>query len=724
MKPRISLATVGKAVVASALVAGFAVVAPLTAHASLVANAYFVAPPTTIGSDHTAIPGLVGGNDCTNAAQPCATILHALVEQGFINPGGTLNPGNVINVAKGTYPPHPAIAPTTAAGNDNVTILGVTAKKNVIPINSASSSALVDLSAVSNVTISNLGIAKVAGTFATFGVRVSNAGTTQNLTNDLITAGSSTPTGVAVFNGADLVMTGTALAPSLCTSTVKGSLAGGWIGTQNMKVSAVPKCAGAPLSFPQTVEITSGPNTAAYTANLSASKKTITILKTPAGPGPAISSGGKISWGTSTSAYGTTGVSCSGAGTTCELSANTVTGGGGVQDNPIGIAVTSGAKASVSGNSVVNNTDTVDPVAAGQDGIGIAIGTGAPGGNAAAGTSVGVANFGTGTATGTGNTLTGNDNGIVAVDDPTALTVYSVQIAGNTVGSTSVGIATVAWGLNPGHSVTDQGNNANGTLLGVGIAEVGDVGQTVGGSNSTLGNHADGNGVGLALETLNPGGITNASDTIQFNEMSGNLAFGALVEGKNLFPEFQGPVAPANQGVSTLKNNTWSGNGTTTQAFGANVADFGSVAGPGAGTCAACVLGASVPAGTVPTSLTITNTGATVTIAQGEILTINGPSFGNPLAPNSAQFYVKSNTVLPANVPTSVPVSADVPVKDTPFSVIPSGTSAVNTKPGAPGGAGQAYGSGAMANSCSPFIGGSATLNTGTSTPIGGYYAC
>ena len=130
-------------------------------------------------------------------------------------------------------------------------------------------------------------------------------------------------------------------------------------------------------------------------------------------------------------------------------------------------------------------------------------------------------------------------------------------------------------------------------------------------------------------------------------------------------------------------------------------------------------LAADVPAGSAPTSFQVTTSGATnYTIPMGTILNVGGAVYGNPLSPNTGDFYVAANTVIgPGSTPTSVPVTSLVASLDTPIAVINVGNtfsadtlaSAVSTNVYA-------------TNSCAPSIGGSATLNAGSSNAF--YYAC
>ncbi len=108
MRMRIPLAVWAVAVVS--LVAGFLAITPQVASAA--PNAWYV---TTTGTDNN--------NTCANQARPCATISHALIEQGLSNSTGT------IHVAAGTY--NEQLSITNA--NDKVKLVGAGAGTIVQP---------------------------------------------------------------------------------------------------------------------------------------------------------------------------------------------------------------------------------------------------------------------------------------------------------------------------------------------------------------------------------------------------------------------------------------------------------------------------------------------------------------------------------------------------------------------------------------------------------------
>jgi hypothetical protein len=349
---------------------------------------------------------------------------------------------------------------------------------------------------------------------------------------------------------------------------------------------------------------------------------------------------------------------------------------------------------------------------------------------------VGVSGFGTSGVSGTGNTLSGNDSGIVVADNGSS--AMAVQVSGNTVSSPRDGIAVTGFATAANGSATVEANAATGAQTGVGLELRGDSGQTVGGASQPLGNTVSGYDVGLALETYcadsasSCGGapVENQGDTIAFDSFTGNLAFGVLVEGPSLLPEFVSPPAAptftqsgASLGVNIFQNDIWTGNGATSAMLGANVADFGETT-ERAGPSGALTLGAAVPAGSVPGTITVTNpTASPVTLAKGAVIRVGGPVFGNPLALREATFYVSATTVLAATSTASVSVTSVAAQLDTPVQAIAAGA-AIVTKTVTPGATAQTYGTGPTANSCTPSTGGSATLDTGTSSAGGGYFAC
>jgi hypothetical protein len=326
------------------------------------ANAYYVAPafPIGIGNDAN------GANDCLNVAQPCATIAQALKEQAKTNPGGL---GNVITVAKGKYPPGQGAVVLGAVNND-VTIAGPNAKRTIVPIAGLSANkALIDLSATTGVTISGITF-RAYGVSPTFGVLGPNAPGAATLAQDRLSTGA-TATGVEESGGAgaQLIVTGTTLLSSLCLSPAKSSLPAGWRPPANLKVH-VPGCAGGPTQFPQKVTITTPGGVITAQASLPSHTKGL-VLSAPSAR-LAVARGATVAFSASAPAYGQKGIECSG-GATCVISGDTVSAGGTVVDDPVGINVTDGAVATVEGTTVTGNTDTSDPVSdpgQGLDGIG------------------------------------------------------------------------------------------------------------------------------------------------------------------------------------------------------------------------------------------------------------------------------------------------------------------------------------------------------------------
>jgi hypothetical protein len=316
--------------------------------------------------------------------------------------------------------------------------------------------------------------------------------------------------------------------------------------------------------------------------------------------------------------------------------------------------------------------------------------------------------------------VSGNDIGIEAAFNP-AGGASAVTINGNTVSGLTTGVALANVGEGA-QTVQLEANSISGSAGGAGLALSGVIGQTLGGANSALGNNISGNGVGVAF-VPGAGPAEDQGNTFEHNNVSDNLAIGVSLSGDATPPEFQGPYPTPGSEPNIFTANIWTGNGDTSEAAGANVLD--AAASTVANTVGAPVLtlAADVPAGTTPTSFSISQSGATdYTIPMGTILQVGGASYGSPLSPGSANFYVAANTVIgPDTGPaTTVAVTDLVPTLDTPFTIINAGNvfsvqtlnSVASTN---------VYGT---LNSCKPDIGGSATLNAGSSIPVDGYYAC
>ena len=728
----------GKLMAAAAVVAGLTgVVAAGTASATQAANAFYVAQN---GSDG----GGSNSNTCVNPKLPCATIQHALDEQAAINPWTSADPapGNVINVAKGTITEGAVTCDAPAfpnSANNDVTIIGAKEKKVFIHITGVSANAsLFDLSGCVGATVEDMEIINHGAPI----VPVNGSGVLLclNDTANSIHLLGGEPSGVveACPNG---TLSNSVLEPTLCSTLSKpgpditGSLAEGFNLPASLRVKKIPACAPGDTGF-----VTINGNEFAYA--VSASKNTIVLTALISGvSGVAVASGTAVEFGSSVAAYTQTGDVCVGPNSTnCIVENNIITGGGAALNAPIGILVSDSATATVTDNTVTGNTDV------NGKGIGIAVVPYTDGDNAG-NTTIGITE--SLVPTGSGNSVSGNDTGIEAAFNPAGgFGASAVTINGNTVSGIDSGVIIANSGVNPTDNVAQfEANTVSGTSSGPGLTLAGDTGLTIGGISSTFGNSIDGNGVGVVFApgpALTGGSLGN---TLEHNDVSNNLAIGVELSGCSTPEEFGGPFpgpagpancagAPGGSGSqpNLLTANTWSGNGTTSQAFGANVLDSANdavnpIAAP------LLTLSADVPAGSNPTSFTITtNSVSNYTIPMGTILNLQGPTnplckegpaapgcdFGNPTSPNTSNFYVMANTVIaPGLVGTSVPVTDLVASLDTPFTVINTGTAIAQSK----------LASAASTNvytldTCKPDIGGSATLNAGSSTPVGGYYAC
>jgi hypothetical protein len=303
--------------------------------------------------------------------------------------------------------------------------------------------------------------------------------------------------------------------------------------------------------------------------------------------------------------------------------------------------------------------------------------------------------------------LTNGSTTLSHVDVTSAYTADGILCSGSTTGCT----------------ITQSSVNGGGSSLSkTGIMLQGVTGQNIGGSTLALGNHVSGNGIGIDV-TSGPGPTPSTANLIEHNTITGNIAFGVVIGGGGSVPEFGGTTA--NSAPNSLVGNVWSGNGSTSQAQGANVVDFPENAETAYGTTV-FTLGSSLAATTVPTSLSILQNGSgAVTLAPGTILRTGGSSYGNPLAPNAATFYVKSSTSVAAgSTPTSVPVTEIAPSLATTFASIPAGSVVAAATVGPGSGPSSTYTSNGPSPCVSPSFSGSSTLDTGTSLLSGGYFAC
>jgi hypothetical protein len=352
-----------------------------TAHAAT-SNNFYVAPAGDGGND--------AGNNCTLQAKPCATIEHAIVEEGIVTPGAV---GSVINLSSGTFD---STSDTMFAGltasNDNVTITGAVPKikKNgkvgklkptIVAPQLCTSLGTVDegidsgqqamvvfdaptgttAGSIEGVTVENIVLdgAGVAGgtcgsesTGYSAGV-IDTDGQENSVVGDTIESG--TTYGILTDDGGSTSIISNILTPVLCTTTVTGPNTGlnaGWTTPENLKVKAFPKCA-------QFIESGHGAatgvfiNGVGYCVTTSATKNTLVITGTPTPADPCATTGGApieesgglevatgstVIYNTSVAPFTQYGIACdspvesadnaASEATDCAISDNTVTGGG------------------------------------------------------------------------------------------------------------------------------------------------------------------------------------------------------------------------------------------------------------------------------------------------------------------------------------------------------------------------------------------------------------
>jgi len=624
MKSRTFVATVGKAVAASALLTGvLGLAGSIAAHAtSPTAVQEFVAP---------AADGGVDAGSCTLASAPCATINYALAQEATNAPGST---GSVINLSKGTFLGAAGSFNGIATQNSGVTITGASDKKTIIEPTAcgqlttitgtspeAGGSAMVafntgvDGVTVENVDLNGAGVSTCAG--YTAGAIITDGTTGDAIVNDVVQSGATF--GILTDDNADSTVISNVLSPVLCSAKVTGPNTGlnaGWTSPANLKVNKIPSCA-------QFVESGHGQftgvfiNGTAYCATPSATGKTIVLTGTGSACTPITNSGGleiakgaTVVYNTSVAPFKQWGIACNSPfapedqTTDCAVSDNTVTAGGTVYTNdpatcagfpPVGLLATGGATANFDGNTVSGVSDNIVscPEAGESTNSGIGIGLLPDGvdGCTAGNSTVGVNNEGT-SPTGAGNKSSDNGSGIVVAGNlsPACTTANpDFEVNSNSAsGNANAGIVlTNLLGTHGTLSTAMESNSASGSLTGVGIVLQGVQGQTIGGALASTGNSVSGNGVGIALEpcvlSAEPACSTYLSaaaeptdgNTIQNNSSTGNELYGLLVVGNYQPNEIaQSTSAPLEASGNTFNGNTWTGNSAGSPLVdGANVMD-------------------------------------------------------------------------------------------------------------------------------------------------------
>lgn len=610
MKSFVSI--LGKAVVAGALVSGMATVISQGAFAQNAPATYFAAPN---GSSSNA--------PCTtSAATPC-DLATAVTEEATLGDGGT---GNVISLAAGTY----TTSMPLASGNSFATIKGANLKKTIL---TAAAGPVVSLGAgVNNVTITKL---TVRGATAN-GASVVDAGGANDVLSTVNVVGAA-PSGIPAPPSAGVNVAAGSLtlnsvnvagaSSKACVMHVKNSNVnfGGWSGTAVL-TGKVPACAGKDLTA-------------------SGGAVSITTAATP----PVTVSCSAGTTVTGASSLQLTGADCSGgipspAAIGPHSIVNFQLAGSGIPAySSAGVSVTGGAL-TMSGGSVVGNAEPGSAGISLGGGTSVVTGVSVTGGNAAGiNVSAGTNTVGT---TGHGNSISGNGVGINVAGGTDTLT-------GNTVGATADGITLNA-------PATVSGNTVSNILTGPGIALVGINGATVSGNTVT------GNGVGI----IDIATGANGNNTISGNTVTGNLSLGIDINGPAGPGDLGGAGAPI--GGATVSGNTVSNNGTTSQAGGANIADFNAYGGPNGPAASNTTLtynGAAVAiGGAVTLPLAVSNpTGSPVVLSQGEALQIGAVNELESLV------YVDHGITVPANSTTTVTVSLIVSIHNVAVSAITTG---------------------------------------------------
>jgi hypothetical protein len=642
------MAISGKYVLVTSLVCGALAFFSSEAQAASQPDVFYVAASPS-GNDHVSVGA--GANTCTSPSEPCATIAHAIAEEGILKHGDSS--GTVVSLAKGTYDDaDDSMFHDLGPSNDNVTITGAGRATEIEPMSCgalsqskagpdaspsvpASESAIVNLDGLHGITIENMtldgGALRLAGCEDTAdyqaGILATGAATNNKLENVTISAG--TMYGIQMDDSSQTQMSGDVVHPNLCTSTLRAparGLGSGWTYDQDITVSKIPKCASG--SSGVTINGTS------YAATVSSNSTTVVLTGGPTPPAtPAIARRATIVFNTSVASYTGVGIACNTlteplpVPTSCSISSTTVVGGGTVYtttNSPIGILVTNGATADLHGNRVSGNTDAT------ANGIGIGLLPDTVDGETAASTTVGVNES---TGTGSGETLGDNDISILASAFPSVASSAVWAINNNTISANEVGM--LLSGLDTGANiggVNVSSNSITGTLPGAGMELVDDVGSgggaiTVGGITKALGNTLSGNGIGVA--------VTEGTSSVLFqnNSVTNNADFGVAVDGADAMPEFLPGLTASD---NTFTDNTWTDNGTPSSGElngGANVIDFGGFSFPSAsksigGSAEAqaddLTLVSSIPGGTTPSSLTLTKASGSVEIGPGTLINVNG----------------------------------------------------------------------------------------------------
>lgn len=257
--------------------------------------------------------------------------------------------------------------------------------------------------------------------------------------------------------------------------------------------------------------------------------------------------------------YQKDGIDCADMGTTCTISGSTVTGIGATDlTAQNGIETDSGVNASITGNTVTDNSYTSPTYA--SDGTYY--------------TASGVLAYDSSTVTISGNTVNNNDENVVGYEDASysgPAATWTIKTNTVTAGTNNTGPNGVPVGYGVGDGVDlwgvgetggGQSNPVTTTVSGNtvtgnadwGIALFGASGATIGGTTTTQTNIASHNADdGIYLGEYSPG-LPSTDNTVSKNTVNGNLDDGILADG----PDSMG-VQQATDNTfhaNTMKNNT------------------------------------------------------------------------------------------------------------------------------------------------------------------------
>ncbi len=563
---------------------------------------------------YVSLRGSDSGNPCSVKARPCLTLAHALAQQGAAAVGG------MIHVATGTFAQAGDAIKNLVAGNSNVTIRGFGSRTIIDPpLSDWADGTPVDLTGpATGVTVSNLEItAKLGGVFpcpTDSGVVISGA--SDSLVGVAVT-GASCGDGVDVTGASDATLTDVTTPQPKCSTTTKVDIPVGTDLDGYPLILAKKPC--ALFGFGGSLLLGGMSGSPNYAATYAGAGKAV-YFTTSQVTTSDIPAGTTVNLAPASPAYAFSGINC-GAGATCTITGGSITGSGPTDvSSETGITVASGALfAQIGGCGAFNATTCTTP----GDPVTVSGNLNSLGVTTDPGTGIAVEKDAH-TVDIIDNAVTNNDLDISAVDSG-GVTPATWTINGNTASrATSTGIQLLDEVASTNATLVVQGNKADTEERGgVGVFLGGVQGQLdIGGSGTSEGNEIDGTSVGVGL-------VLGNSPVAPHHTTSGNTIENNTVTDNGIGVEIGGVFAPTALGGSQIDNsgnhfigNTWSANALV------NVVDFTAFAPPGASPPAQYVtaggmqdneavttLGAGIPTESIATSAALS-----VVIPPGHIL--------------------------------------------------------------------------------------------------------